>query len=365
MDNRFNMEHKVGADLNLYSIDLENVLVKGISPDCSVIECGVLDFDTKYKDYKDHILEFFKEKNIEIMLPIFNYEKELIGIIFLGFLPRKKIYSKTFLNVLELFRIQFQHQLINSLTLEEVKAKQIIRHDQMVANSIKKKIIPGSLKQIKGIRVSSFHMSNSIFGGDFFDSIVFNDDKLVIFIADTSYSDIESGILSMELYTVINSLTKNHDSPDKILNNMNWVITTSRFSKQYSSAFCMTYSSDGEIEYSNAAFNPMFVYSPKNNNFTKCDIKGIPIGVDQNFDFDKKSLKTESGSIGILYSDGFSSAINDSGEKFSLDMVKNLISNNAGDSADVLIRKIYHELDKFIDKKRQVNDITLILFKTE
>ena len=363
IDKDYKLAYSHGKVIRKKTIRTDHPLVKSIRGDVTIVDSAVLDFNENFQPYKDDISEFFEYNEIEIMIPFFNQEKKVMGLLFLGRLPGNRVYSKNFISVLDLFRIQFQHQLMNGLILEEVKARQIVEHDRMVAKSIKSKIKPGALKEVRGVEVSSFYINNSMYGGDYFSSIKINEEKAAYIIADTSYSDIESGILSLELYTVLNSQVRGLDSPDEILNTLNWVICTSRFSTKYSPVFCFVLSSNNELEYSNAAHNPLEVYNPRRNEFITYDLKGIPVGVDKGFHYEKKSVKLEQGSIGMIYSDGFTSSINEKGDTYKIKRVKDIIIERKMESPKQLVREIYSDLSEFIGNKKQVNDITLILFK--
>ena len=264
---------------------------------------------------------------------------------------------------MELFRIQFQHQLANALILEDIKKSQVISHDNLVVESIKKKIIPRELKQIPGFRISSFNINNSAQGGDYFDSIFINENKIAVFITDTSYAGVDSAILALEIYTAFNTPIRLNDSPDKILNTMNWIISTSKYEKKYAPSLCLTYTSKGELEYSNAAFNPLLLYDIKKDTFTELDSRGIPVGVDKDFLYETKQVPVHQGTIGIMYSDGLVSAMNSSGESYGTERIQKIIQSTKEKSPAIMTRELYLNLTAFIGGHKQINDITCIIFK--
>ncbi|OHD72215.1 MAG: hypothetical protein A2W19_15025 [Spirochaetes bacterium RBG_16_49_21] len=308
-------------------------------------------------------LEFFERNRLEVILPCYNPEKEMIGLIALGQLRGNKIYTKSFLSALELYRIQFQHHLANALMLEQVRATQVIKHDQIVVSSIKNKIIPHGMSQLRGYRISSLYVNNSPYGGDYFDSMPVDENRIALFISDASYSGIDSAIISLELYSVLHSHAKLFDSPNKILNMMNWVIGSSVFSNKYAQAFCAILSSSGELSYSNAAFNPLLVYSPDADTITECDIKGLPVGVNKKSMYESKTIQLNPGSAGILYSDGLVTAINDNGEAYSIDRVQNVLRRARETGPADLVKIIHADLQHFIKEKKQINDMSVIAFK--
>jgi sigma-B regulation protein RsbU (phosphoserine phosphatase) len=326
--------------------------------DISYLYSGIID-----SEFKSETLDFFTGNNIRTALPLFSRERELIGFLFISNLPRNKKYSKTYMSALELYRIIFQQRMSNIMLLEKTKVTQIVEHDKMVVDSIKKKIIPKKLIQVDGIRISSFYINNSMYGGDYFDSVRMGEERLCIFMTDSSYSGIDSALVSLEMYTVLHSSRKGMDSPEKILNTMNWIISSSRFTKRYAPSCCLMYYPGGELRYSNAAFNPLLIYDPSEDSFIEHDLQNVPIGVGSEVKYSGKTIKPAPGSIGVLYSDGLISAINGEGESYSLEKIKPIIRENRGSTPAVAVRKVFEDFNDFISGKNQVCDVSLIVFK--
>jgi serine phosphatase RsbU (regulator of sigma subunit) len=311
----------------------------------------------------ERALEFFGQNRFEVVMPCFSSEKEMIGLVAFGPLRGNKIYSKAFLSVLELYRIQFQHYLANALMLEQVRATQVVRHDQIVVNSIKNKIIPGKMCRLGGYEVESLYIGNSPYGGDYIDSMPLDENRSVLFMADASYSGIDSAIILLELYSVLHAHQKSFDSPHKILNAMNWVIGSSKFSDKYAKAACVILSESGNIAFSTAAFNPMLVYTPHDRTFIECSTKGLPVGVNKKSAYESNAIQLDAGSLGIIYSDGLAAAINDRGEAYSIERLKDILKSKRNLTTADLIEIIHADLQNFIKDKKQVNDVSIIIFK--
>lgn len=344
-------------------ISLSSPLTEMIGQFPAILYKPALYSDSRFESYREAVLRYMEHNHVEIIIPFLDPEDRIIGMLALGPLHNNRIYSKSLITVLEIFRIQFQQNLANSLMLEEVRATQVIDHDQMVVNSVKKKIIPQAMHQGARFRVSSLYINNSTYGGDYFDSVAPGEDRLILFMSDSSYSGVDSAVLSLEMYTVLHTPSKSFDAPDKILAAMNWVLSTSRFSNKHASAYCAILYSSGDVSYANAAFNPLIVYSPANDTFTACDTGGVPVGADRTSKFNSKMIRLAPGSIGILYSDGLTAAINDRGDVYGFSRVKELIRNGKGASPSDLTRLIFEDYNKFINQRNQINDVSVIIFK--
>jgi len=361
----FNYVYGYGEEPTFKKLNLNHDLTEILEKYSQVIDKSILYYDINYQRHTDDIISFFNQAGIEVALPILNEEKIIFGFILLGKLKNNKFYSKTFLSVLELYRIQFQTRLLNSLMLEKVKTEEIYNHDKLVLEEIKQNIIPKKLIQMPGFRASSFFINNSTYGGDYFDSIeLAPEGKLAVFISNIRQSGIYSSASALELFSVLHSKEKEKITPDKILNAMNWVMTTSNYSKNNTPAFCLTYNSrNKKIEFSNAALNPLILFDCENGKFTEFEDESSPVGVNPDFIFSSKSQIIETETVGLIYSDGLITSIDTNGEKYSIARIKNIIKKEKDSTPAIIVRKIFDDYSNFINDKKQIDDASIIVFK--
>lgn len=362
-EKKFARFHSTGSDPADAEISPESPLLTSLGREPGLIYKPVVHYAAEFRGARDAVLEFFDRNKIEVILPFVNPDNQIIGLLALGPLKGIRIYTKGLISSLELYRIQFQQYLANTLLLEQVRDTQIMNHDRMVVGTIKKRIIPESMGQIKGFRVSSLYIDNSDNGGDYFDSIVTGGDRMALFISDSSYAGIDSAVISLELYTVLHTPTKIFGSPDRVLSTMNWVIATSRFSDRRADAYCAMLSSSGDVAYSSAGFKPMIIYNPDNDTFIPFATDGAPIGTDRSIRYESKTIFMAPGSYGMLYSDGLVSASNGSGEEYSLERLRQAIRRGHGRAPADLTRAVYEDLRRFTKDRKQARDISLLIFK--
>lgn len=362
-DSRFSVTHATGSRIMDTQITLAGPLAEIIGRNPEVLYKPSIYSEEAFRPYREGVREYLERNHIEVILPFLNPEGQIIGFLTLGQLRNNRVYSKSLLEAFELYRIQFQQQLSNALLLERVRSSQVLEHDQMVVNSVKKRIMPHAMGQITSYRISSFYINNSPYGGDYFDSVPIGDDALALFMADSSYAGIDSALILLELYTVLHTPSKAADSPEKILGAMNWTVATSRFSSKYASAYCAILDPTGILSYANAAFTPLIIFNPGDNSFTACDTVGVPVGVDRNSKYESKSVRLAPGSTAILCSDGLISSINPEGNTYGLDRLRNVLRTGRDKAPADIARLLYDDLTGFIRDKKQINDISAILFR--
>ncbi len=365
------------ADRYFYSFGFgEKLSVGDMGKKSELVEClteygGLIDIsffftDERLASRRESVYDVLRTNGVSVVLPFFNFSRELIGIMFLGELKTGKPYTVELLHTLEVYRIQFELALVNAIMLEDIKHTQVSEHDKLVLKNIKGKIIPRELATIEGIRLSTLYVDNSEFGGDYFDSVMTGSDSIGIFICNTADAGVESGLLSLELYSVLHNDPQKLDTPDKMLNAMNWVVSTSRFSEKYVQAFYMIYNRlSRNLMYSSAAFNPCVLFDMSRDVFSELDTKGIPLGVDKNFVYEMRSIKIVSGGFGFIHSDGLISAMNKDGSAYSSGRIKDMLRLNIGDSPAVLARKLHRDFTSFTEGQEMMADVSVVLFRID
>ncbi|HNX24694.1 MAG TPA: SpoIIE family protein phosphatase [Spirochaetota bacterium] len=362
-DNIYQFTYGYGPDLNFQFMDGKSEIAKQITSYDGVFEKSFLLADKSIKDINQDVLNFFDSNGIEISMVFKNMSDNLIGFLLLGKIEGNQSYTSDHLAALEIFRIKIQNLLITGLILDEVTAEQVAEHDKIVVSTVKQRIIPAELASIPGIRISSFYLNNSSYGGDYFDSVKIANDKTIIFIAETSYSGIDSALIGMELFSILHSRTLIFNSPEKVLNTMNQVIKTSRLTNSFARCSCMIISSDGNFSYANASHNQLLIFEPETQNFTEVETENIPLGMEMAHRYSFTTGKLKEGTIGILYSDGLFSSCNENGETFSQDKLRETVIKFSRETPSVITREIFMTYNSFVGTKEQLNDVTAIVFK--
>jgi serine phosphatase RsbU (regulator of sigma subunit) len=345
------------------SIDTDDSIVRCVEEYNHPFDRFLLYSDTQYQGYRDAVIEFYNSNNIDLSIPLYNHEHHLFALLFLGRLPGNRVYSKAFISALDLYRIQFQRQLANRITIEEARSIQIENHDTLVVDSVKEHTLPSKLHSVPGYRSSCFFIDHSKKGGDFFNSVRLRNGGAAHFISDTSYTGIDSALLGLELYAVLKSNTGTDASSQAIMNQMNWVLATGKLSSKYAPACCVSCAPDSPLYLTNAGYSGITLFNASSKTFTEIDSDNVPLGANIDSHYEHRILNLEKDDILIISSDGFSAAINEQGESFGLKKTREIIMKHPEESPAALARRIYEGYNTFIGGHTQINDTAVILIK--
>lgn len=360
---KFRYTFGFGPEVSVREIEADSEIIKCLAGYKNIFEKSDLLTDFGIGNINKSLMSFLDDNDIDVSMPFVDMADTVVGFLLLGKLRKGKPYSRDILDALEIYRIKLQSLLITGLILDEVTAEQVSEHDRLVVNVVKQRIIPHEMDTVKGIRISSLHINNSDMGGDYFDAVRLSRDKAALFMADLSYSGVDSALLGLELYSMLHSRALIFNFPEKMLNMMNQVLGTSRITNSYSRCCSVIFSSDGNYMYSNASFNPMIIYDHDKDELSEIESAGIPMGIEKNHRYLVISGRLKEESIAILYSDGLLSSCNSAGETPGMGIIQDTVKKYWRESPAVIVREIYNSYRSFTGDMRQPNDVSLIVIK--
>ncbi|MBN2039109.1 MAG: serine/threonine-protein phosphatase [Spirochaetes bacterium] len=363
----FELIHEYGERSRIQLIPGKEKIIDAIKKYKQIIEKSLIYTDPELRMPGDELLKFFLKHDAEIAVPLFQGKNELTALLILGKNNERKLFpARDLIYFLDSYRLHLETLLGKILFSENVRKTQISKRDIMVVRNIKKRIIPGRFNNIKGLKISSIFIDNSEFGGDYLNTMKMNENKAGIFLCNVSDMGIESILLSLQIHSVFRSQAEYYESPEIIMNNINQVLCSSGFTDKYATSIYIIYdSSSREIAFSNAAFNSLLIYDPGKESFDEYDAEGIPLGIDIGFRYKHRTVFAPVNSIGLLYSNGLSSAFNKQGNSYSPSRLKDIIMINKDDEPAEIVKKIYNDFKSFIDDNILLNDVSIILFRMQ
>ena len=119
----------------------------------------------------------------------------------------------------------------------------------------------------------------------------------------------------------------------------------------------------GHITWVRAGHDPVLLYSPDKDHFDTLAGEGIPLGVEESWQYRDYTQMITAGHILVLTTDGVWEAPNQKGEMFGKDRFKEIIRKNAHLGADGIRLAIIDAVTAFRGGAQQEDDITLVVLK--
>ncbi len=250
--------------------------------------------------------------------------------------------------------------------LEEKKQLQAVQRDLETATRIQRKILPEEFPPFperEEFEIYAEMMTAKEVGGDFYDFFFIDPEEelLGFLIGDVSGKGVPAAIYMAVCRTMIKAISSQVHDPAQCLQQVNEMLIPESDLTTFATVFYGVLDTrSGEIRYCNGGHNLPFLLKGDGSVSELDTTDGLLIGKIEDVDFETKELALQKGEKVILYTDGVTEAVSESGEMYETDRYRQLLAGKQDQSPDKIIRSSMVDVLKFIGKADQSDDITLL-----
>jgi sigma-B regulation protein RsbU (phosphoserine phosphatase) len=220
----------------------------------------------------------------------------------------------------------------NELTIE-LRSKERQDRELEIASEIQTRLLPRQCPKILGVELAAHCKTANRVGGDYYDFIPSNYDRLEPFhnvegeasavpwsivIGDVMGKGVPAGLLMTMTRGMLRAEVLNRHSPARILTHLNRVMYADlENSHRFVTLFYSEYDPRTRIlSYSNAAHYPPLLWRAATEEIERLDTEGMLVGLEADSAYQDGRVRLEAGDTLIYYTDGFTDAVNSRGERF-------------------------------------------------
>jgi serine phosphatase RsbU (regulator of sigma subunit) len=260
------------------------------------------------------------------------------------------------------------------LRSEIMALKQEMSQDDEIKKSLEKArnvvdgMLPSENPQIEGYEFATYFQACSQVGGDFYDFISIDDERLAIVVGDVSGHGLESALVMGMVKKALNMRAKENDDIVEALAKTNSDIYPDIDRKTFITIFFGVLSvSRHAIQFLRAGHNYTIVYKGSSGTVDIVKSPGMPLGVADGPSF-KKALRAETvvlekGDIFVQYTDGLTEAMDPKEEEYGMERFIDAIQRFGKFDADYLITKTISNVEDFAQGHPQSDDISMIAIR--
>jgi sigma-B regulation protein RsbU (phosphoserine phosphatase) len=214
----------------------------------------------------------------------------------------------------------------------ELRSKERQDRELEIASEIQLRLLPSKCPQIEGLEIAARCQTASRVGGDYYDFIPTNYDRLgnhqqtetssqvpwSIVIGDVMGKGVPAGLIMTMTRGMLRAEVLNRHSPAQIMRHLNRVMYADlENSHRFVSMFYSEYDPQSQtLSFTNAAHNPPLLWRCATDTLEKLDSWGMLIGLDIDSEYEDAKVQLAPGDTIIYYTDGFTDAANDHGDRF-------------------------------------------------
>ena len=294
-----------------------------------------------------------------------NVKGKMIGLLSVFNKKTEAGFSKNDQRLLGIIAAQSAQIIENARLYREEQALLHLQEEMRLAYEIQVDLLPKVHPNVPGYQIAGKSIPAKDVGGDYFDFIRIDENKLVFCVADISGKGIPAAILMANVQASLRGQAKLDRNCKECVSFTNDILFHNTAPNKFATLFYGILNSiTNEITYCNAGHNEPYLFSA-DNKLTKLNIGGLVAGIVPSYPFDETSISILPGELLILFSDGITEAMNSNEEEFNEDRLKEVILKNRNETPQNLIEIILKDVQKFSGSAEQMDDMTVVVIKRE
>ncbi|HKJ15382.1 MAG TPA: SpoIIE family protein phosphatase [Desulfobulbales bacterium] len=253
---------------------------------------------------------------------------------------------------------------------KEVLSKLRMERDLSVARDIQMSMMPESCPTIEGYQIAASSTPAREVSGDFFDFIDIDDSNIGFVIADVTGKSVSGALVMTAAKSVFRLLSEEKLSVGDIMKRANKQIKkdiTRAKGMFVALLYAVLNKDEKRLGMCSAGQTQPILLSAKTGEATLIETEGdaFPLGIIDDADYQETKLQLDSGDLAIFYTDGVVEAMNKKGKMYGFDRFLEVIKGNSGLDADIFLEKLINDINSFVGKAEQHDDLTIVVIKVD
>lgn len=297
-----------------------------------------------------------------IVAPLLDSTGEPIGAIQIDTVQQKGGFENKDLEILVGIAVVAGIAIENAQLHEKEIEKRMVKQDLDLARQVQMAFLPKVATHIPGYSFFQYYNPATQIGGDYFDYIELDKNRIVIVIADVVGHGVAAAMLMAKLSAETRFAFATMDDPRIALATLNDRITALGVEKYITmTAIILDYVSHKASIVIAGHMAPIMLTSSRDIVEPGFDVGGLALGIDTDQLYDVFEQQLLPGESLTLYTDGIFEAPNEKGAPFSIERVRQQVAASAGD-----IKKAGEEIIGQVLKHcagcDQEDDMCLVIF---
>jgi len=292
---------------------------------------------------------------------------EARGIVSLQNLDKENAFTTSDISLLMTLTNSMSMSLENARLFNETqRLLNLLEQEMEIARYTQQSMLRNKLPKYAGYDLGSLIIPARAVGGDFYDFIPLDKQRLCIVIGDVSDKGLPAALFMALTFSLVRAETRGAENSLQVLQNVNRNLINMNASSMFVTLlYCVLDSRTGILRYSRAGHLPPIVLDGAG----KCiDIKvqeGQPLGLFKKVKIDQQQVTIPHNGLALLYSDGLNEAIDSHGTEFGYNRIKQELFVNRKKSAGDICNKLWQVVQSHSGEMPHQDDFTTVIVKRD
>jgi len=224
-------------------------------------------------------------------------------------------------------------------------------------------LLPSTAPHIDGFTCAALNIPAQQVSGDYFDFIRVDDDHWGVAVADVSGKGVPASLVMTMCRSVLRSVAPGRMSAADVLRALNRQLYPDMREDMFITMLYMVLDRSGTVSIARAGHETPLLWRVSTQKTEIVDSPGMALGIDPGDTFDEViqdvTLTLEPRDTLVAYTDGINEALDDEGNEFGQDQLRDVLQTAGPSGVDHLVTAIIDRVQRFSSGHPQNDDITL------
>jgi sigma-B regulation protein RsbU (phosphoserine phosphatase) len=288
---------------------------------------------------------------------------ELTGVLTVYNKKTGSAFADDDLRLLAIIGGQSAQVMENARLNEHEKLFLKMQEEVRLAARIQSDLLPSTMPEIPGYEIAGKNIPAQEVGGDHFDFIPIDENRLAICLGDVSGKGLPASLLMSNLQATLRSQTFVSPTPAECVQRSNTLLFRTTSSEKFVTLFyCVLDYKQHRLTFTNAGHDFPFLIS-KNGTIRRLETGGIAVGMLDGFSYQEETVELAGDDLLVIYSDGIAEAMNTDRSQYGDERLGQLLLTHSGKSAAGVLEEIIGDVRTHVGTAPQMDDITLVTVK--
>ncbi|RMG85519.1 MAG: serine/threonine protein phosphatase [Bacteroidetes bacterium] len=300
-------------------------------------------------------------KQFQVVIPV-NHKEQSLAYAFIGdFGEKEEMFNKVqfITTITNIIAVAIENKRLFKQQLEQEKFK----HEMELASEMQMMLIPKELPKSKHYELSSIYLPHLNVGGDYFDFIELENDRVVFCIADISGKGMAAALLMANFQAYFHSLWHQYDNMIDFVKGLNEAVLKITKGDRFTTFFVADYDIiSHKLRYINCGHNPPAL--AMKNEVIRLDKGCTILGIFEELpSVEMGEILVDDEALILLFTDGLIDIKNKDGEFLDQEYGRKFILENYHLSASEFNEKMMKQVRAFNANATLPDDFTVLTCK--
>lgn len=313
------------------------------------------------------IKEQFRKSGFLYIVPI-RSKDTLVGAILVGEKLSEATYQHEDLEFLAAVAKQASVAIENAFLYEELAEQERMKHELAIARRIQIASLPQSTPNIEGLDIAGTSIPALEVGGDYFDYLNGEAQKLTVIVGDVSGKGTSAALYMSKVQGILRSLHAFGLPPRDLFIRANKLLCNDIEKKSFVTVIGGFFDAgQRKLTLARAGHLPLYYYNTKSRSVERVIPKGMGLGLEVerlfSLELEERVIPYNSNDVFVFVSDGITEAEKNGGAQFGEENLIKQLNMHSYQSAEHIRDKIIAAVKNFAEGKEQHDDQTIVVVK--